>query len=276
MVTTLMKNIRNSQVANFISVPTDCPQRSERLGWMGDAQVFTHTALYNGDVASFYTKWLRDIREAQLPEGGFSFISPRIIISASGCPAWGDAGVIVAWHVYRMYGDLQIVRDHFEAMEKWIEYILSENPTLIWVNRTNGDLGDWLNVNEETPKAVISTAYFAYDTLLLSYMSRAIGKISNADKYSKLHSEIAKAFVKEFVNSTDGKIRGDTQTGYSLALAFRLLPDELIPKAVDNLIANIQRHNWHLTTGFLGEYLKIRRILNRKYYNNRNSYVFSR
>ena len=252
MVNKLHENIVWGQRGNFLSVPTDCPQRDERLGWMGDGQVFAPTATYNADVAAFYTKWMRDVREAQAGTGGFSDVSPRLVDNADGSPAWGDAGVIVPYTVYRMYGDLDIIEENYEAMKRWIDYILSVNPNYIWTKRVNNNIGDWLSVGADTPKEVLSTAYFAYDSLLLSKLAIAINKTEDANKYQKLHSDIANTFVKTFVNTKDGKIKGDTQTVYLLALAMEMLPPALKPLAVNHLVENIKAHDWHLTTGFIG------------------------
>lgn len=173
---------------------------------------------------------------------------------SNGSPAWGDAGVVITWYMYRMYGDLQIVRDNYEAMQRWIHYIQSSNPTFIWRNNLNHNYGDWLNVNAQTPKLVVSTAYYAYDALLLSQMAAAINKTEDAKKYAQLHSDISNAFNKAFVNKTDGKISGDTQCDYVLSLAFDLLPNELKSKAAQHLVDNIKTRNWHLSTGFVGKY----------------------
>lgn len=177
-----------------------------------------------------------------------------MVDKSDGSPAWGDAGVVLTWHMYRMYGDNQIIQDNYHAMEKWLGYIGSSNPTFIWKNKLNHNYGDWLNVNATTPKEIVSTAYYAYDAHLMSKMAKAIGKTTDADKYQQLHKNIAKAFNREFVNETTGKIRGDTQCDYVLALAFKLLPSELLSKAVKHLVDNIQAHNWHLSTGFIGKF----------------------
>lgn len=156
--------------------------------------------------------------------------------------------------MYKIYGNVEIVEENYGAMEKWLGYIGSNNPDLIWRNKLNANYGDWLSVNSSTPNEIVSTAYYAFDALLMSRMARAIGKISDAEKYLQLHGKIAKAFNRAFVNSTNGKIEGDTQTDYVLALSFDLLPEELIPKAVQNLVENIKQNNWHLTTGFVGKH----------------------
>jgi alpha-L-rhamnosidase len=219
---------------------------------MGDAEIFAHSALYNADVAPFYTKWMRDVREAQSASGGFSNVSPRLVANADGSPAWGDAGVIIPYTIWRMYGDLQIIEENYEAMTKWIDYIESQIQDLIWRKRVNCNYGDWLQIGSKTPKEILSTAYFAYDALLLSKMANAINKTSDAQKYLLLHAKISDAFMKAFVNTKDAKITGDTQTDYFLALAFEMLPKPLRALAANNLVDNIKAYNWHLTTGFVG------------------------
>ncbi len=182
----------------------------------------------------------------------FSDVSPRLDNQKDGSPAWGDAGVIVPYNVWRMYGDLQIIEDNYEAMAKWINYIESENPDFVWRKRVNRNRGDWLEIEAQTPKDVLSTAYFAYDALLLSKMANAINKTSDAQKFLALHAKISDAFMKAFVNSENAKITGDTQTVYLLALTFDMLPKPLRALAANHLVDNIKAHNWHLTTGFVG------------------------
>ena len=252
LVNKLHENIVWGQRGNFISIPLGCPQRDERMGWTADAQIIAPTSAYNGEVAAFYTKWMRDLRESQSKEGGFPDVSPKVQVMTDGAPGWGDAGVVIPFTIYRMYGDLQIIEENFVAMKRWIDFILSVNPNLIWTKRMNNNYGDWLSVGADTPKEVLSTAYFAYDCLLLSKMATAINRTEDSNKYLKLHSDIANAFIKSFVNQTDGKIKGDTQTVYLLALAMDLLPQELKPKAAKHLADNVRAHDWHLTTGFIG------------------------
>lgn len=176
----------------------------------------------------------------------------RLVDRSDGSPGWGDAGVILTWHMYRMYGDRQLILDNYKAMQKWLKYIGDSNPDFIWRHRLNHNYGDWLNVNAPTPKEVVSTAYYAYDALLLSKMAKAINQTADAEAYQKLHQNIANAFNKEFVNTSTGIIQGDTQADYVLALAFDLLPSNLVLKAVQHLVNNVKTHNWHLSTGFHG------------------------
>ena len=251
LVNQLQKNIVWGQRGNFLSVPTDCPQRDERLGWMGDAQIFVRTATYNRDVAAFYEKWMQDVDDAQSPAGGFSDVSPRVVDSADGAPAWGDAGVIVPWTVYQAYGDTAIVTQHWPAMTRWMDYITSVNPDGLWTKRRNNDFGDWLSIAADTPKEVLGTAYYAYDASLMARMARALGRADDAAKYDALFEHIKGAFNTAFV-SPDGKIKGDTQTCYVLALRFNLLPDNLRPLAAQHLVDDISAKNDHLSTGFVG------------------------
>ncbi|HXG68532.1 MAG TPA: family 78 glycoside hydrolase catalytic domain, partial [Blastocatellia bacterium] len=251
MVNQLQSNIDWGQRGNFLSIPTDCPQRDERLGWMGDAQIFARTACFNRDVAGFFTKWMVDVEDAQSAEGGFPDVAPRLVDMRDGAPGWGDAGVIVPWTVYQCYGDTGIIARHYEAMAKWINYIDSANPDHIWRNRVNNNFGDWVAVNSQTPKPVLSTAFFAYSTRLMAQMARAIGKMEDAKKYEELFQAIKAAFNKEFVRP-DGRITGNTQTCYALALRFDLLPEDKRAAAARYLVEDIEKNGGHLTTGFLG------------------------
>lgn len=268
MVNRLWRNVVWGQRGNFVSIPTDCPQRDERLGWMGDAQIFVRTATYNMDVAGFFTKWAIDVEDAQSPEGAFPDVSPRMPHKSDGAPAWGDAGVIVPWTIYRVYGDTRMLETHYGAMAKWIEYIRSANPDLLWTKRVNNNYGDWVSVPPEaTPKEILSTAFFAYSTRLMARAAKALGRDGDARKYEELFEGIRAAFDKAFVDA-DGRIRGvpreakdkggrpvprgDTQTCYVLALRFGLLPAERREAAARRLVELIEQNNGCLSTGFLG------------------------
>jgi alpha-L-rhamnosidase len=248
MVNQLYSNTTWGQRSNFIEVPTDCPQRDERLGWTGDAQIFIRTATYNMDVAAFFTKWLVDLEDAQTPTGAFPDVAPRKASMGSGTAAWGDAGVICPWIIYQVYGDTRVIERHYEAMKKWIEYLKKNSDGLL---RPAKGYGDWVSIESETPKDVIATAYFAYSTRLLSKMAAAIGKNEDAREYETLFEQIKEAFNKAYV-SEDAKIKGDTQTCYCLGLYFDLLPQSKREAAVQHLIEAIRQKNWHLSTGFVG------------------------
>jgi alpha-L-rhamnosidase len=251
MVNRLVRNIDWGQRGNFLSVPTDCPQRDERLGWMGDAQIFARTACFNRDVAGFFAKWMVDVEDAQSAEGGFSDVSPRIVDTEDGAPGWGDAGVIVPWTMFQCYGDTGLLARHYDAMAKWIHYIDVANPNHLWRRRVNNNFGDWVAVGSRTPKDVLSTAFFAYSARLLSRMALALDRPEDARRYEDLFQSIKTAFGREFVTPS-GRIAGDTQTCYALALRFDLLPEDRRPAAVRYLVEDIDRNGGHLTTGFLG------------------------
>lgn len=246
----LQSNIQWGQRGNYLSVPTDCPQRDERLGWMGDAEVFIRTATYNADVAAFFTKWLVDVDDGQSPAGSFSDVSPNTM-GANGVPAWGDAGVICPWTIYEVYGDTRILERHLPAMIRWVEYLRQHSDNLIRDRDRGNDYGDWLSIGADTPKDLIGTAFFAYSTHLVAESCRAVGREEEADKYEQLFEAIKAAFIKHYV-SADGRIKGNTQCVYAMALKFGLLPDELRARAAQYLEEDIRAKGGHLSTGFVG------------------------
>ncbi len=242
----LYSNIVWGQRSNYFEVPTDCPQRDERLGWMGDAQVFVRTASYNMDIAPFFTKWMVDVEDGQRADGAFTDVAPAVLTGVSS--AWADAGVICPWTIYNVYGDKRIVEKHYKSMERWIDFQKQRSGNnLSFI----GGYGDWLNVNQPTDKGLISTAYYGRSVDLLAQMARAIGRKEAAEKHNKLYRGIGKAFTGYFMAS-DGKISGDTQTGYLLALNFGLIPDKLRKHAAAHLVDGIKNRDWSLATGFLG------------------------
>jgi alpha-L-rhamnosidase len=246
----LQSNIQWGQRGNYISIPTDCPQRDERLGWMGDAQLFIRTATYNADVAAFFTKWLVDVDDGQTPAGSFGDVNPNTM-NCDSVPAWGDAGVICPWTIYEVYGDKRILEQHLPAMTKWVDYLHLHSQDLLRVKDRGNDYGDWLSQHADTPKDLIGTAYFAYSTHLVAKSYRALGRDEEADKYEKLFQEIKAAFNQSYV-AADGRIKGNTQCVYAMALKFELLPDILRVKAAEYLAADIKAKGGHLSTGFVG------------------------
>ncbi|MCX6134284.1 MAG: family 78 glycoside hydrolase catalytic domain [Ignavibacteriales bacterium] len=252
IINQLQSNILWSQRGNFISIPTDCPQRDERLGWMGDAQIFVRTASFNMDVASFMTKWMNDVEDAQSPQGAFKDTSPYIQGNGTdGAPGWGDAGVIVPWYMYRCYGDTRIIEGHYEAMNRWMKYLADSNADHIRNTLRNNDYGDWLSIDAETPKDLLATAFWAYDAKLMSDMAGAIGRSDDQRKHLELFNVIKGAFQKKYIGA-EGNVFGETQTGYVLSLAFDLIPDNLRERAVQLLVDDIKKKNGHLSTGFIG------------------------
>lgn len=263
LINQLQHNILWGQKGNFLDVPTDCPQRDERLGWTGDAEVFARTAAFNMDVAGFFTKWLRDMSADQYKDGRVPTVIPD-----TGNPnqpprpaaAWSDAAVIIPWTMYLSYGDKRILEEQYPTMVKWVEYERQRaGNEYIW--RNDFQYGDWLAYaapNSEarsypgatTGKDVIATAFFAYSTDLLQRTAQALGKKDDAARYSDLLTKIKGAFAREFVTDT-GRVGENTQTAYALALQFDLLPENLRPLAAQRLADDVRQRK-HLTTGFLG------------------------
>jgi alpha-L-rhamnosidase len=248
-VNQLHANIAWGQRGNFVAVPTDCPQRDERLGWLADAQVFAPTATRNADVSAFFARWMRDVADGQNGDGAFRDIAPIIVLDREGAPAWGDAGVIIPWLLWRTYGDRRALERGFDAMAAWVHHIHRHNPDLLWQHRTGNSYGDWLQVGADTPRDVLATAYFAHSTRIVADAADVLGKPST--EYRQLHAQIKAAFSDAYV-SDDGSVKGGTQTAYLLALAFELLAPELVPAAVAHLAADIESRGNRLTTGFVG------------------------
>jgi alpha-L-rhamnosidase len=246
----LYKNIRQTQRANFIDIPTDCPQRDERMGWTGDAQAYVRTASLNSDVQSFFRKWLVDLTDAQLEDGDFPKVAPEVVTYKSGGPAWADAGIICPWAIYEVYGDKTILEKHYDAMAKFVEFREKSAPDHLAPAKFHC-FGDWLNINANTPKDVIYVAYTAGDAQIMAKVAAVLGKKSDVDKYNKLYDDIKQAFNKAYVSS-DGNIKGDTQTAYILALWFDLVDGQMRDKAEQHLIERIKERDWHLSTGFVG------------------------
>ncbi len=241
----LYQNIVWSQRGNFLSVPTDCPQRDERLGWMGDAQVFAPTAACNADVAAFFTKWMVDVDDGQRTNGDFADVSPRVSRPQPAMPVWGDAGVIIPWAMYRAYDDKSFLADNYPFMARWVDFNVRRSHDFI----LNGGVGDHL-APVRTPTEVVDTAYFANSAHLAAGAAALLGKTNDAAKYDKLFQDITEAFDHDFV-STNGVVEGDTQTGYILALEFGLLPKNLRVAAARRLAEDVEEQG-HLTTGFVG------------------------
>ena len=257
LINQLQHNIQWGQKGNFLDVPTDCPQRDERLGWTGDAQVFSMTAAFNFDVAPFYTKWLGDVTADQLPNGRVPHVIPDVLKGDGGATAWADASVVVPWTMYQVYGDKRILEVQYPGMKAWVEYMTNRaGDDLLWTGDQH--FGDWLAFatnNSDYPgatteKDLIATAYFSYSSGLLGKTAAIIGQTEDAKRYAKLSDDVKKAFINEFVTSS-GRLVSHTQTAYSLALAFNLLPENLIPKAAAFLADDVKKFG-HLTTGFVG------------------------
>ena len=241
------------QRGNFVTVPTDCPQRDERLGWMGDAGVFWRTGTYNFDIAAFSEKWINDVTDAQSPEGAFTNVSPNMLISdrGIGAPGWGDAGVIVPYTTWLQYGDKRVIEEHWDAMQRWMNFILKANSDYLRKNAVGPNFADWLAPDPGTPKDLISTAYWALIAQQMVEMAHAMRKEEDAQRYSQLFENIRTAYRKAYINDA-AEVAGGTQTAYVLTLYVKLASPEQEPTLVANLVKKIQARDGHLSTGFLG------------------------
>jgi alpha-L-rhamnosidase len=253
------------QRGNYLSIPTDCPQRDERLGWMGDAGVFWRTGSYNFDVAAFSQKFIQDITDAQTPQGAFTNVSPNTMpIEGAGsegssdwnegmvgAPGWGDAGVIVPWTTWVQYGNKEVIGKNWNSMQRWLEFIQTRNPDFLRKNGVGPNFGDWLAPDEHTNKDLLATAYWALIANMMSEMARATGKEADAKHYADVVEHIREAFRKAYLKD-NGVVGTGTQTSYVMALYTKMAPKDLEPALVNNLVKDIESRNWHLSTGFLG------------------------
>ena len=261
MLNQLYHNIVWGQKGNFVGVPTDCPQRDERLGWTGDAQVFSRTAAFNYDVAGFFTNWLADVTVDQRSIGSIPDVIPDVLTrgqpNATSSAGWGDAAVIIPWTMYLAYGDTRLLERQYPSMRKYVEYQRRvAGDKLLW--NSGWHYGDWLAFSTTradypgatTDKDLIATAFFAHSTDLLARSAQALGKDDDARAYRDLFDRIRAAWTQEYVTAS-GRIGANTQTAYALALEFHLLSAAQRSDAGERLAANVRQFG-HLTTGFLG------------------------
>ncbi len=258
MINQLQHNIQWGQKGNFIDVPTDCPQRDERLGWTGDAQAFVRTAAYNMDVASFFTKWLKDVSADQMPDGKVPFVVPDVLKNSGTSAGWGDVATIAPWTIYQVYGDQQILQNQYPSMKAYVEYIRkAAGDTYLW--KGGSVFGDWLFYKSMqqtendgyTSPDMIATMFYAHSTKLVAQAAKVLGKNQEEKMYNELFEKIKYAFNKNYV-TPEGRIASESQTSYVLALNFELLPQDLRSKAVGYLVDDIKQRGNHLSTGFLG------------------------
>lgn len=258
----LQRNIVWGQRSNFLDVPTDCPQRDERLGWTGDAQVFARTAAFNMDVAGFFAKWLSDVAADQDPSGSVPWVIPNPLggdsMRFAGTAGWSDVAVIIPWTMYLTYGDRRLLERQYPSMRAWVDYARRRAGTdLIW--RPGWQFGDWLALHSDDPSYpgattgtdLIATAFLAHSTDLVSRTAAVLGREQDATEYRARFQAIRDAFNREFVSRT-GRVGENTQTAYALAIAFDLLPDSLVAVAAGRLAQDVEARDHHLTTGFLG------------------------
>lgn len=256
-VNQLQSNITWSQRDNFLDIPTDCPQRDERLGWTGDAQVFSWTAAFNRNTALFYTKWMRDMAAESSLEKGVPHVVPDILESYSSS-AWSDAAVIVPWVVYQIYGDKGILEENWKCMHEWVDYIKNNcEENGLW--QSGFQYGDWLALDKEesadrtgaTDKYMIANAYYLYVTELVRKTAEVLGKDEEAKKYAILYEKTLDAFQREYYTET-GRIVSETQTGAIISLYFNLAREKDRNRILNTLLTNIANHKNHLATGFVG------------------------
>lgn len=258
MINQLQHNILWGLKGNFLDVPTDCPQRDERLGWTGDAQMFIRTAAYLMNVNPFFTKWLRDLKADQAPDGGVPFVVPHVLKPTSySSAAWGDAAVICPWTLYLVYGDTRILEEQYESMKSWVEYMRAAGEDeFLW--NTGFHFGDWLGLDAKpdsyigaTDKDYIATAFYAHSVSILQKTAALLNKQADAEAYSVLRDRILEAFESEFVTPS-GRLSVPTQTAQVLGLTFGLLRGKAKERAVRKLMELLEESQFHLTTGFVG------------------------
>ena len=255
----LQHNIEWGQKGNFLDVPTDCPQRDERLGWTGDAQAFYLTAAFNRDVAGFFSKWLKDLAADQRPDGAVPHVVPQVIGEwEAGSSGWGDVATIIPWNMYVTYGDQRILEEQYDSMKAWVNYIKGVSKNGLW--NSGRHFGDWLfytpgdDVDGRaavTDKFLIAQTFYAHSTQLLINAANVLGKKEDVALYTAQLAEIKAAFIKEYLTA-NGRLVSGTQTAYVLALQFDLLPEDSRAQAAQRLVDNVRSYGNHLTTGFLG------------------------
>ena len=246
-VNRLFQNITWGQKSNFINIPTDCPQRDERLGWTGDCQVFCYTAMFNMDCKDFFSKYLQDVRDAQSENGMIDCVAPTVVSdfdNVKGAPAWGDVITILPYEYYCFYKDKNIIYDNLDSAKKWVDYCVNFSNDYV---RGGCGYGDWLSIDDTTDKTVLATLYMAYSSLLVSKMCKIVGN-NDEQKYLGIYNKIKQVFNDKFVDK-NGVVFSDTQTCYLLAYKFGILTKNQIK---DNLLRTLKRKNNHLSTGFVG------------------------
>lgn len=258
-VNRLFQNVQWGQKSNFFDVPTDCPQRDERLGWTGDADVFSNTAALNMNVFEFFKKYARDMAVEQQSHGGMlTMYAPSMGVDDGGAAVWGDAATIVPWNMYQAYGDPAILRQNYEAMKSWVDWITQNTRTEnLWTGCFQ--FGDWIALDGENPalptgktdEDFIASVYYCYSAGIVSKAATILGHDEDAAFYAEKASAIRKAIQNEYI-TTNGRLAIDTQTGYALALYFNLVPESQQQRVLNDLTARLEKDDDHLKTGFVG------------------------
>ena len=258
-VNRLFQNIIWGQKSNFFDSPTDCPQRDERLGWTGDANVFSNTALYNMDVYAFYRKFLKDVSiEQQLNDGRAPMYAPSFGNKDGGGAIWGDATTFIPWNAYQVTGDASLLKEHYPSMKDWVDWITRNTGTEnLWTHCSQ--FGDWLALDGENPamptgktdEYFIASIYYHYSAHIVAETARLLGKTEEAKNYENLSQAIKHAIQAEYI-SANGRLTIDTQTAYALTLAFELLPENQLERVARDLVTRLGKDDDHLKTGFVG------------------------
>jgi alpha-L-rhamnosidase len=258
LINQLQHNIQWGQKGNFVDVPTDCPQRDERLGWTGDAQAFCRTAAFNMDVAPFFTKWLKDVAADQDTNGAVPFVIPNVLGTNATSAGWGDVSTIAPWTMYRVFGDKKILETQYPSMKSYVDYIRNKaGDSYLW--KGGSVFGDWLFYKSMaqtendgyTSPDMIATMFYAYSAHLVAQAAAALGKTADAKMYNEVFDKVKEAFNRNYV-TPEARIASESQTSYVLALQFDLLPESMRPKATQYLVDDIKGRGNHLSTGFLG------------------------
>lgn len=255
LVNSIYKNITWGQRGNLMSVPTDCPQRDERLGWMGDTQIFSPTACYNMDMTRFFEKWMHDITDCQDETGFVNDVNPAIVVVGPAKPAWGDAVSVIPWNTYKFTGDRRVLEDNYENVKAWVEYMrgLAKDNLYIWANEDSTWFGyaDWI-APVKSPAQPVSVSYYFYSTKILSEMAAVLGHDKDVKTYSSLAKDIAKAYQNAYFDDQNQNYEGGTQTANLLPLAFGITPDDLKETVARNVANDVIARDVHPSTGFLG------------------------
>ena len=258
MVNQLQSNIQWGQCSNFLDIPTDCPQRDERLGWTGDAQVFCGTASYNMETARFFRKWLHDLKSEQSIRFGPPHVVPNILADQEAAAAWSDAATIIPWTVYQVFGDKRVLEEQYGSMKGYVDYITAHcGENGLW--QSGFQYGDWLALDKEesadrtgaTDKYLVANAYYAYSADIVSRAAKVLGYEEDAREYAALHKKVTDLFNEEYITRT-GRMVSETQTGCVLALYFGLAQEKYRKRIAASLEMNIANHKNHLSTGFVG------------------------
>ncbi|MGB3005265.1 MAG: family 78 glycoside hydrolase catalytic domain [Chitinophagaceae bacterium] len=262
LINQLQHNIEWGLKGNFLDVPTDCPQRDERMGWTGDAQAFFRTATFLRGVNNFFSKWMKDLAADQVKTGSVPHVIPNVLgengWAAGGSAGWSDAATIIPWEMYQVYGDKRILENQYASMKAWVDYMQKESTNNLW--NKGSHFGDWLfySVIDDndgrsaiTNKYLIAQCFYSHSTQLLINAAKELGKADDVVTYTALLQRVKAAFLKEYT-TPNGATISNTQTSYVLALQFDMFPEDLRQQAADRLVMNIRQYGNHLTTGFLG------------------------